>query len=892
MADDRPIRMREEAGELARRLALLEEASSVCLWERDLLTGRDYWSEGAYRLYGWPTGRAPPNYAEWLQLIHPDDRERAAAPRSDPDELRRGYENELRIVRPDGSVRWILNRAQAEFDEAGQPTRLFGVNVDITGRKRAEEALAQAQRRLELAQSAAKVGTYEYVVETGHMHWSDELFRIYGREVCTEGPSLDEWRSWVHPDDRYLTHLRSAFGEPKAGDEFHFDFRILRPDGSMRWIESRARVEGRDRPERYVGLNIDITERKQQEEALRESEERFRLIADSAPVPMWVTSLDRKRWFVNRAYVDFLGVSYEAAIAFDWRNVIHPDDLPRILKEQAEKEASLRPFDLEARYRRADGSWCWLRSYSRPRWGPDGAFNGFIGVAFDITVAKEAELQLQRQVAERTAELEGLYNRAPTILQSLNAEGRLVSVSDRWLEFMGYDHRDEVLGRPVAEFTTPECVETFRTVDWPTLLGGGEVIDAEYKAVKKSGEVADVLISSRASQDAGGKLYRTVGVMIDVTGKKRTEEALRQAQKVEAMGQLTGGVAHDFNNLLSPIIGGLDLLQRRGVGDDRDQRTIAAALQAAERAKTLVQRLLAFARRQPLQSAAVDAGRLIEGMAELIASTVGPRIRVRVEIAPDLPSCLADSNQVEMALLNLSVNARDAMPEGGTLTIAAAPHRLTEQDGELGPGRYVRLSVADTGCGMDEGTLKRAIEPFFSTKGVGRGTGLGLSMAHGLAAQLGGALRLRSTPGEGTDVELWLPCAEGSAGSEPGTAATAQLSGRGTVVLVDDDALVRGSTADMLAEMGFDVVQFEDAEEALEHVRGGGRADLVVTDHLMPGRTGTELAAALRALRPELPVLLISGYAETAAISADLPCLTKPFRHADLAAMLGGLISK
>ncbi|HEU4967985.1 MAG TPA: PAS domain S-box protein [Sphingomonas sp.] len=493
----------------------------------------------------------------------------------------------------------------------------------------------------------------------------------------------------------------------------------------------------------------DITAQRRAERTVRESEARFRLIADSAPVPMWVTSLDRKRWFVNRAYAEFLGVSYEDALTLDWRSIIHPDDIGRILKEQVEKEASLQPFALEARYRTTDGGWCWLRSYSQPRWGPDGEHVGFIGVAFDITIAKEAELALQQQVAERTAELEALYTKTPTILQSQNAEGRLVSVSDRWLEFMGFDSRDEVIGRSSLDFAAPGSREQYFEHDWPALMAGREIKESEYRVVRKSGEVADVLVSSRPWHDSQGRFVRTMTAIIDVTARKRTEEALRQAQKVEAMGQLTGGVAHDFNNLLSPIIGGLDLMQRRGIADPRAQQTVASALQAAERAKTLVQRLLAFARRQPLQPAPVDAGRLIEGMAELIGSTVGPRIRLELDVPHDLPPCLADPNQVEMALLNLSVNARDAMPDGGTLTIAASVEQVSDGAQDLAAGSYVRLSVADTGCGMDEGVAARAIEPFFSTKGIGRGTGLGLSMVHGLAAQLGGALRLESTLGEG-----------------------------------------------------------------------------------------------------------------------------------------------
>jgi CheY-like chemotaxis protein len=304
----------------------------------------------------------------------------------------------------------------------------------------------------------------------------------------------------------------------------------------------------------------------------------------------------------------------------------------------------------------------------------------------------------------------------------------------------------------------------------------------------------------------------------------------------------------------------------------------------------LVQRLLAFARRQPLQPAPVDAGRLIEGMAELIGSTVGPRIRLELDVADDLPPCLADPNQVEMALLNLSVNARDAMPEGGTLTIAACVEQVGEGATDLAPGSYVRLTVSDTGCGMDDEVVARAIEPFFSTKGIGRGTGLGLSMVHGLAAQLGGALRLHSAAGEGTEVQLWLPCA--AAKPETGTDGhmSRAIAGAGTALLVDDEPLVRASTAEMLEDMGFSVIALESADEAAAQLADGLAVDLVVTDHLMPGMTGAELARNVRATRAGTPVLIISGYADAGGIDADVPRLAKPFRHADLAAMLTNLL--
>ena len=372
---------------------------------------------------------------------------------------------------------------------------------------------------------------------------------------------------------------------------------------------------------------------------------------------------------------------------------------------------------------------------------------------------------------------------------------------------------------------------------------------------------------------------------------EQAQEALRQSQKLEAMGQLTGGVAHDFNNLLTPIVGSLDMLVRRELGSERERRLIDGALQSAERAKTLVQRLLAFARRQPLQPSAVDIKALVGGMAELIASTSGPKIDVRVRLPDDLPAAVADANQLEMAVLNLAVNARDAMPEGGVLTLSAAAETVGPgRRSALRPGDYVRLSVEDTGIGMDEATRARAVEPFFSTKGIGKGTGLGLSMAHGLASQLEGGLTLSSRPGEGTRVDLWLPVSLVDAKSEGQTVgARARPAGRGTALLVDDEDLVRMSTADMLMDLGYAVVEAASAEAALQLVEDGLGPDLLVTDHLMPGMTGLELVQTLRAERPGLPVLIISGYAEAEGIASEFARLTKPFRIAELGESLSGL---
>lgn len=437
---------------------------------------------------------------------------------------------------------------------------------------------------------------------------------------------------------------------------------------------------------------------------------------------------------------------------------------------------------------------------------------------------------------------------------------------------------EDILPEPAAE----RILETYRhVVRTGTILQYRETFDLNGQARHWDTSLVPV-------RDDQGRIVRLIGASRDISPQVAAEEALRQSQKMEAMGQLTGGVAHDFNNLLTPIIGALDRLQRQALGDARDQRLIDGALQSAERAKVLVQRLLSFARRQPLQPTTVDIRALVHGMSDLLASTTGPQIKVVVRVADDLPAAVADANQVEMALLNLGVNARDAMPDGGTLSITADAEWIEPgHRSKLNPGRYVHLSVADTGVGMDEATMARVVEPFFSTKGIGQGTGLGLSMAHGLASQLGGALTVQSRVGVGTCIELWLPVGD-LCDVQSGDAVQAARGAvsAGTAVVVDDEDLVRMTTSDMLGELGYDVVEAASGDEALELLRGGLRPDVLVTDHLMPGMTGVDLARSARELHPRLRILIVSGFAEIEGIAADLPRLAKPFRKDDLAASL------
>ncbi len=539
----------------------------------------------------------------------------------------------------------------------------------------------------------------------------------------------------------------------------------------------------------------------------------------------------------------------------------------------------------------------------------DGQVIAAVAVNTDVTERRraEADLRLLNETLEARVDAAlaerrlwaSIFETTDALINALDSDYRFLAFNHAYAEaFARNTGRRPVIGASLLEYLGDDPDHHSAQARWSRALSGEDFAMVERLGAPGADE-RHYELRLNPLRDKDGVVIGAFQYGIDVTQRLRdaarlaeTEEALRQSQKLEAMGQLTGGVAHDFNNLLTPIIGSLDLLQRRGIGDEKAQRQIGAALQSAERARVLVQRLLAFARRQPLQPAPVDIAGIIEGMAELIASTSGPRIRIEVDVEPGLPPALADANQIEMAILNLAVNSRDAMPEGGRLGITAQVSEIgPDHASRLAAGRYIQLGVSDTGTGMDEATRLRAVDPFFSTKGIGKGTGLGLSMVHGLALQLGGALTITSRLALGTRIDLWLPVAQALPGTPAQISPQDTEAASGTILLVDDDWMVRASTADMLDELGYEVVEAVSAEEALTLVTEGLRPAMLLTDHLMPGLTGTDLAARVCEIMPFLPVLIVSGYAEDSGIPASLPRLIKPFRQEELKAALAGLAS-
>lgn len=793
-------------------------------------------------------------------------------------------------------------------------------HLEDIARERDEAYRALQEREAELAriQRIGKVGGLEIDFREGFKNRrSPEYLLVHGLPPEATGETYEDWVARIHPEDRQRTIKRLFDTLKSESDDYSDEYRIIRSnDRETRWIRVVAKIE-RDkhgRALRLVGADFDVTDQMLARETLRESEERFRLIADSAPVPIWVTKLDRTRSFANQAYVDFVGLPYDQAIAFDWRKVLHPDDLPHVLQQSVQGEASLKPFVLEARYKNASGEWRWLRSESQPRWDPTGKHIGFIGVAHDVTAAKQAEIELRQlnetleeRIAERTAELESNEARLRAILETsnqyqglVNLKGELLYANKTALDGFKAGSED-VIGRLLWDtpwFTGTQGMSAAVREAFDTVLKG-DAVRMEMRLRLPIGE-RDFEFSMRPVLDHHGNITGAVPEAVDITERRRGEEALRQSQKMEAIGQLTGGVAHDFNNLLTIIRSATDFLRRRELPEERRRRYVDAISDTVERASKLTAQLLAFARRQPLKPQIFNVGSQVEGVAQLVRPLVGGRIEIVVEIDDADCFTVADIAQFETALINLAINARDAMDGEGCLTIAVRKVQgIPSLRAHLArSGDYVAISVADTGSGIAAKHLDSIFEPFFTTKEVGKGTGLGLSQAFGFAKQSEGDIAVTSTPGQGATFTIYLPQAQSPAAEKGAASLTSEsaTTGRGyRVLVVEDNDDVGQFSTELLEDLGYVVRRVANANAALAILGENEFAvDLVFSDVIMPGMNGVELAGIIRERYPGLPVVLTSGYSNVLAESAHrgFELIQKPYSVESLSRILRKAITE
>jgi PAS domain S-box-containing protein len=565
--------------------------------------------------------------------------------------------------------------------------------------------------------------------------------------------------------------------------------------------------------------------------------------------------------------------------------------LPQRALETAKREGK---FEQEGWRVRKDGTQFWAYVVIDPIRDSAGRLIGFAKITRDLTERQHAEAALRASEEQFRLLVQGVTDYA---IYMLSPEGYVSSWNLGAQRIKGYAP-EEIIGQHFSRFYTEEDRQTGLPQEALKIALRDGRFEREGSRVRKDGTQFFAHVVIDAIHNPDGSLLGFAKITRDITERTnsaraldKAREALIQSQKMEAIGHLTGGIAHDFNNLLMAIQGSLELLQRRLPGDDpKVAQLIDNALQGSRRGAALTQRMLAFARRQELKLIPLDVRDVVQQMTNLLQSSLGPSVRVETHFPLELPKVIADANQLELALLNLAINGRDAMPKGGTITISAT--KRADAPG-LKAGNYVCVSVTDTGTGMDEATLKRAIEPFFTTKGVGKGTGLGLPMVHGMAEQSGGILHLKSSPGHGTSAELCLPIALGEAASaaQDPMAEALHTDRKLAILTVDDDPLVALNTSALLEELGHTVYSAPSGLHALDILRREKKIDLVVTDQLMPDMTGSELASRIRQENAHMPIILATGYAELAPGEGEgLPRLTKPFSQRELAEVIARAI--
>jgi PAS domain S-box-containing protein len=634
---------------------------------------------------------------------------------------------------------------------------------------------------------------------------------------------------------------------------------------------------------------------------LNASEARFRLLSETIPARVYLSSPAGKTLYVNPQSCEYFGRPAERLLDYGWTDCVHPDDLAPCLELWNACVAAGRDYEKEYRLRRHDGAFRWFLDRARALRNAEGAVTAWIGTAIDIHDRKVAEAalantnaELERRVAARSAELNGIFRLSTDILTVSGFDGRFISVSPAWERVTGWSVA-EALKRPMKAFVHPDDVA-------PSAAIVAELQKGQPVAVKNRFRRADgswCWLSWQAVPQLDQKLIYSVAR--DVTAEHEHEEQLRQSQKMEVIGQLTGGVAHDFNNLLTIILGSLELLQRNAAeADPKTIRRLEAACEAARRAAALTQRLLAFSRRQSLAPKVVDVNRLLAGMSDMLGRTLGEMVDVETRGAEELWPVLVDANQLENAILNLAVNARDAMPLGGRLSIETQNVDLRDAGGtrlDVPPGPYILITVTDSGTGMTPEVQAKVFEPFFTTKPPGQGTGLGLAQVYGFIKQSGGQVSLSSAPGKGTTVKLYLPRTQRGMMEDACTAMPPRVQGRGEIVLVvEDEPGVRGFSAEVLSGLGYTVLTAENAARGLEIFETTPDVKMLFTDVVLgAGMNGRELADEIRRRKPETIVLFTTGYSPDVPFHHDrsdewIEFIGKPFTATELAEKVFALL--
>jgi PAS domain S-box-containing protein len=791
-----------------------------------------------------------------------------------------------------GCVSSIFN---PHFGPNGEIIGVISIVRNITERKRAEAALIEERHLLHTLMDNLPDMIYFKDRESRFTRINNAHAKAFGLEDPAQAVGKTDFDFYTpehakefHRDEEEIIRT----GQPVVGKEEKESW----PDGRETWA-STTKMPLRDAQGQIVGtfgISRDITKRKDAEEELRRSEAKYRSTVLNIPEVVWTVTSEGRFVFITPNIERLSGYTAEEVHQYGLRlffESIHPDDQPRVKEASAALFRKGQPYNVECRARRKNGEWIWVHDRAVGTFERDGVryANGLLS---DITERKRAEEALR----ESEEHFRRFIENVPLGVYRTTPDGRVLMANPALLRTLGYDSWQELASRNLESegFEAGRPRSAFRE----QIEREGEVGGLEAAWKRRDGSVVFVRESARAFRADDGRVLYYDGVVEDVTERRRLEEQLRQAQKMEAVGRLAGGVAHDFNNLLTIVIGYSDLLLKKLTASDGIRPCLEEIKKAGERAALLTRQLLAFSRKQVLQPQILDLNSLLTNVDEMLRRVIGEDIELVTRLPSGLGRVKADPGQIEQVIMNLAVNARDAMPQGGQLTLEAANAELdssyVSSHGSVLPGHYVMIAMSDTGIGMDAGTQAHIFEPFFTTKEQGKGTGLGLATVHGIVKQSGGSIWVYSEPGKGTTFKVYLPRIDQAVEVvAPTQVPVDELSlGCETILLVEDEGAVCSLVRGVLESRGYQVLETNRANEALEiGERHKERIHLLLTDVVMPQMNGMELAEHLALIHPETKILYMSGYTDDAVVRNGLlgpgtVLLQKPFTADALACKL------